>query len=97
MAVTVQFESFDLTIISIYRHPHVSLSAQDYDSLFAFCDPFSHAIFLGDFNAHHRSGNAIVRIGRAELCCLRPWTRPSLALTIGLPPSCLARTRRSRQ
>lgn len=54
MAVSIHFEHFDLTLISVYRHPHESQSPSEYDSLFAFCNSFSHVILLGDFNAHHQ-------------------------------------------
>lgn len=54
IAITVHYECFDLTIVYIYRHSQESFSVQEYDSLFAFCNSFSRAILLGDFNAHHR-------------------------------------------
>lgn len=80
MAVTVHFESFDLTIVSVYRHPPGPLSGQEYDSLFAFCDSSSHAILLGDFNAHHREWGCDRSDGESRtLFYPRLWARPSLA------------------
>jgi len=52
-AIIIHFENLELSIISIYRNPNGSLSREDYNSLFAFCQSFSNAILVGDFNAHH--------------------------------------------
>jgi len=53
-AISVHFENFDLTIISIYRYLRGSLTSEEYGALFAFCLSFTNVILLGDFNAHHR-------------------------------------------
>lgn len=53
IAITIHLKNFDLILISIYRYPSCSLSPAEYDSLFKFCQSFSHMILAGDFNAHH--------------------------------------------
>jgi len=50
--ISVHFDNFDLTIISIYRYPRGSLTSEEYDALFAFCLSFTNVILVGDFNAH---------------------------------------------
>jgi len=52
-AISIHFDNYDLTIISIYRYPRGSLSLEEYSALFAFCLSFANVILLGDFNAHH--------------------------------------------
>jgi len=52
-AIIIHFENFDLFIVSIYRNLNGSLSLEEYNSLFAFCQSFTNVILVDDFNAHH--------------------------------------------
>lgn len=44
MGVTLHLKEFDLSILSIYRHPNDSISLKEYESLFNFCKLFPNSI-----------------------------------------------------
>lgn len=66
-AISIHLFNYDLTIISIYRHPREFLSSIEYDALFSFCRSFSHVTLLGDFNAHHCEWSSEHSDGEGEL------------------------------